>query len=287
MTDPVQPEIRTVSASISILRRVIPDRIWRFGSRGYWWWFNRGRHQFVAAFSGRRKRSIAQIQGYKDLHRGKRCFILGNGPSLNETDLSLLKNEYTFGLNRIYLLFPKMGFPTSFLVSINTLVLEQCASDFTSLPMPKFLTWRGRRWFAQQDDIIYLDTDYTPPADFSHDVSGRVFEGSTVTYVALQLAFHMGFEQVILVGVDHNFAVEGQPNQVVISKQGDLSHFSPEYFGKGFRWQLPDLEASEAAYRMARKAFEAAGRQVLDATVGGKLTVFEKANYQELFAHEI
>ena len=176
-----------------------------------------------------------------------------------------------------------MGFPTTYLVSINTLVLEQCAQEISALPVPKFITWRGRKWFNTDDDIVFLDTDYTPPADFSQDVRARVFEGSTVTFVALQLAFHMGFEQVILVGVDHSFAVDGTPNQVVISKDGDQSHFSPEYFGEGFRWQLPDLQASEEAYRLAKQAYEAAGRKVLDATIGGKLKVFEKVQYQGLF----
>lgn len=195
----------------------------------------------------------------------------------------MLEDEFTFGLNRIYLLFPELGFSTTYLVSINTLVLQQCAQEIATLPLVKFVTWRGRKWFDRKDDIVYLDTDYTPPADFSGNVCGRVFEGSTVTYVALQLAFHMGFEQVILVGVDHSFAVNGKPNQVVISTEGDQSHFSPEYFGEGFRWQLPDLNASEAAYRMARQAFEDSGRQVVDATIGGKLTVFEKVEFHSLF----
>ena len=59
-------------------------------------------------------------------HRGERAFIIGNGPSLRETDLSPLRNEFTFGLNRIYLMFPELGFQTSCLVSVNDLVVEQC-----------------------------------------------------------------------------------------------------------------------------------------------------------------
>lgn len=283
MSESIQPEATPESASKSILRKFIPSAVWRIGSNAYWWWFNRGRHQFAALFSSRRRRSIRTLKELKDIHTGRRCFILGNGPSLNQTDLSLLEDEITFGLNRIYLLFPELGFSTTYLVSINTLVLQQCAQEFSALPLLKFFTWRGREWFDNEENIVFLDTDYTPPADFSRDASGRVFEGSTVTYVALQLAFHMGFEQVILVGVDHNFAVKGTPNQIVISTEGDQSHFSPEYFGEGFRWQLPDLEASEAAYRMARQAYEASGRQVLDATVGGKLTVFDKVDYHSLF----
>ena len=38
---------------------------------------------------------------FKDIHKDKRCFILGNGPSLKEQDLSLLKDEYVFTVNQI------------------------------------------------------------------------------------------------------------------------------------------------------------------------------------------
>jgi hypothetical protein len=69
----------------------------------------------------------------------------------------------------------------------------------------------------------------------------------------------------------------------VVSEGEDPNHFDPRYFGKGFRWQLPDLETSEIAYRMARRAYEQAGRRVLDATIGGKLTVFPKVEYGSLF----
>jgi hypothetical protein len=152
-----------------------------------------------------------------------------------------------------------------------------------TLAMPKFITWRARRWITEDPRLAFIDTDYTPPANFARDVCGRVFEGSTVTYVALQLAYHMGFDEVILIGVDHNFATQGRANVTVVSEGADPNHFAPDYFGKGFRWQLPDLEASEQAYRMAKEAFEADGRRVLDATVGGKLTVFPKVEYADLF----
>jgi hypothetical protein len=39
---------------------------------------------------------------YKDIHRGQRCFILGNGPSLSKVDLSLLKEEITFTVNDLF-----------------------------------------------------------------------------------------------------------------------------------------------------------------------------------------
>ena len=52
---------------------------------------------------------------------------------------------------------------------------------------------------------------------------------------------------------------------------------------KGFRWQLPDLDMSEIAYTMARQAYEQDNRQIVDATIDGKLTIFEKTDYDNLF----
>jgi hypothetical protein len=263
------------------IKRFFPAPVWKVITTPYWWWYNRARHQAAALFDRRLSDSQQEVHKYHNLHQGKRGFIIGNGPSLKKTDLSLLEDEITFGLNRIYLHFPEMGFETSYYVSVNTLVLEQCAPDIKSLSMPRFITWRGRRWFDRE--VIFLDTDYTSPADFSGDLTGRIFEGSTVTYVAMQIAYYMGFDEVILIGVDHSFSTKGQPNKTVVSSGADPDHFSSEYFGEGFRWQLPDLEASEQAYRLARTAYEADDRRILDATVGGKLEVFPKTSYEDLF----
>ncbi len=229
-----------------------------------------------------RRDSIRKLNALRNQHRGQRCFIIGNGPSLKNTDLTKLRGEFTIGMNRFYLMFPELGFQTSFFLSVNDLVAEQCAADFQALQMPKFFSWRARKWLQPDDHLHFLYTTYTGPK-FGRNAAGRLWESATVTYVALQLAFHLGFRQAILIGVDHNFVTQGKPNTTVVSEGDDPNHFHPGYFGKGFRWQLPDLETSEMGYRMARQAYEKAGRQVLDATVGGKLTIFPKVDYNSLF----
>jgi len=230
-----------------------------------------------------RRESRWRMSEYRDLYQGRRCFVIGNGPSLKKTDLSRLKNEFTFGLNRIYLLFPELGFNTSFLVAINDLVIEQCAREIAGQPIPKFISWHSNRFFQEfPKDMIFLYTTYTGPG-FALDLTSRVWEGATVTNVALQIAYYMGFEKVILIGVDHNFSDKGKANTTITSAGDDINHFSTKYFGKGFRWQLPDLDTSELGYRLARQAYQKAGRAVLDATVDGKLTVFPKVEFNSLF----
>jgi len=232
-------------------------------------------------------KSNQRLKKYQNLYNGKRCFVIGNGPSLKNTDLSLLKDEFTFGMNRIYLAFEEWGFQTSFLVSVNDLVIEQCRNDFNGLAMPKFVSWRSKGLLfpeSQPDPNTYfLYTTYTGPK-FNNRITGRFWEGATVTYICLQLAFCMGFSEVYLIGVDHSFDTKGKANQTIVSAGDDHNHFSPEYFGKGFRWQLPDLDTSEVSYQLAYQNYLTAGRQIFDATVGGKLEVFPKVDYAELFS---
>lgn len=235
-----------------------------------------------AYFHPWRRESIQKIQSLKDSHLGEQCVIIGNGPSLRDTDLTKLSNVFTFGMNRIYLAFPEMGFSTSCLLSVNNLVIEQCAEDFRALPIPTFVSWRGRKWIKPADNLHYLYTSYLLPR-FNADASGRLWEGATVTFVAMQLAYYMGFKQVVLIGVDHSFTSKGTPNTTVVSTGDDPNHFNSSYFGKGFRWQLPDLETSELGYCLARDAYLKDGREILDATIGGKLTVFPKVKYDTLF----
>lgn len=266
-------------------KSLLPQPLWQF-ARDTYDGFRRIPQLPAAYFHPWRREGIKRLTALKDIHKGKRAFIVGNGPSLKQTDLSKLKNEITFGLNRIYLAFPELGFATSYLCVTNDLVVEQFVDDFIALPVSQFIAWRSHRHFNPKLPIpnlpTFVYTSYTGPK-FSTDVRGRVWEGATVTNLALQLAFHMGIEQVILIGVDHNFASKGDANKTIVSEGDDPNHFMPNYFGKGVKWQLPDLDTSEVGYILAREAYTKAGRNVIDATVGGKLTVFPKVDYNSLF----
>jgi len=240
------------------------------------------KQNFLYHSTGIGRTSAMLLSSLKDHHRGKRCFILGNGPSLRQTDLSRLRGEFTFGLNRIYLLFPELGFATTYLVTVNQLVIDQCADELAAVPVLKFLPWTTRRQFLSVSETVYIRT-YCAKPHFSTHANQSIWSGATVTFIAMQLAYHMGFGEAILLGVDHSFATQGKPHTAVVSEGDDPNHFAPNYFGKGFKWQLPDLETSEIAYRMAKQAFEADGRRIVDATIGGKLTVFPKEDYGTLF----
>lgn len=227
------------------------------------------------------RESAKRLACMRDAYRGKRCFILGNGPSLASMDLSPLRNEFTFGLNRIYLMFEKLGFNTTFLVVVNSYVIEQCAEELRGKSQLTFVPWQYRNLLHHGAAPLYYRQVHKP--GFSADPIGGLWSGATVTYVAMQLAYFLGFSEVVLIGVDHHFETQGPPGKVISASGADPNHFDPSYFSNGFRWQLPDLETSEYAYSLARQAFEADGRKMYNATVGGRLEVLPRRPFESFF----
>jgi tetratricopeptide (TPR) repeat protein len=100
----------------------------------------------------------------------------------------------------------------------------------------------------------------------------------------MQVAYYLGFETVILIGVDHNFTKKGDPNKLVTAEGSDQNHFHPDYFGKGIKWQYPDLERSEKSFAVAKQVYEKNGRRILDATIGGKLSIFSRIELNDIFS---
>jgi hypothetical protein len=227
------------------------------------------------------RKNIRRLERFRDAYAGERCFILGNGPSLAHMDLEKLRNEHTFGLNRIYLLSQRTGFSPSFLVAVNTLVLEQFGHEIDSLPMPKFLGHDSLDHV--RPDALTFFLRYNPIPGFYHGFQHGLWHGATVTFVAIQIAHFMGFTSVYLIGVDHRFECKGQPHERQTSRQADPNHFDPSYFGPGVDWHLPDLETSETAYHIAKIQFRESRRRIANAGLGGELNIFPRVDFNSLF----
>ncbi|MDJ0583359.1 6-hydroxymethylpterin diphosphokinase MptE-like protein [Crocosphaera sp.] len=227
-----------------------------------------------------------RLEQFRNIHKGESCFIIGNGPSLNKMDLTPLQKVHTFGLNKIYLIFERVDLNLSYHISVNPYVVEQSINNFTSLSCPSFLSFKSFCSYRKQqsnklkvsDNLYFIRTG--SEFNFSSNITANIGEGYTVTYVAMQIAFYMGFKQVFLIGVDHSFKAVGKPNEKQVLEGDDPNHFSPDYFANK-EWQLPDLEGSELSYRNAKFKFERAGRKIYDATIDGKLDIFPKISYEK------
>lgn len=282
-------------ASRGIVRRALTDshlqpRFWGeppLRTAAWWTWKHKLGAKGLCLTPN--ERHLAEL---RDKHRGQRCFILGNGPSLNRCDLTKLKNEFTFAANSIFLKTDEMGFVPTYYVVEDILVAEDRAKRIDSYQGPtKFFGNYLRRFLSDGPDTIWMNVrinyqQYENFPHFSENAVRQLWCGGTVTYLSMQLAYHMGFSDVYLIGFDHNYIIP--PDAIVDgnrieSASGDPNHFDPSYFGKGYRWHNPRTDRMEIAYVRAKEHFERAGRRIINATAGGKLEVFPRVEFDALF----
>jgi hypothetical protein len=195
----------------------------------------------------------SEIGEFKNIHRGRRLFILASGPSLNEVDLSPLSRRIVMGLNRSVLLFPE----TNYHCTMDQRLFEQYADE---LKKTRFLfTLEGRPWGVP---IRLLGSE-----GFSWDLEEGVYSGYTISYVALQIAVYMGFNEIFYFGLD------------LSHDKGGNTHF----FGKDFH----SRNHVESEFPKMRRMLEYGAEQlkgkdvrVFNCSPTSDLDCFEKVSYE-------
>ncbi|WP_276091081.1 6-hydroxymethylpterin diphosphokinase MptE-like protein [Pedobacter sp. JY14-1] len=223
--------------------------------------------------------SRRKLKNLRNQYSGQKAVIMCNGPSLNKVDFDSLKNVFTFGLNKVNLLFDRSDFRPSAIVAVNSHVIDQNRDFYNSTDLPLFLDSKAHKIIKGRKNVTFLHS--APIKSFVRDCTISINQGGTVTFVAMELAFHMGFSEVALVGCDHYFSSKGAENSLVSSGNVDENHFDSRYFSGGQLWQLPDLPQSEYSYALARNAFTSHGRKIYNATDGGYLETYDRINLEE------
>lgn len=206
------------------------------------------------------------------------------------TDVRLLRNEVTIGSNTLFLLFAEMGYLPSFYTVEDRLVAEDRAGVINSIQgTTKVVPWDLRGVIRQDASTLYVNfiRDYRNGPLFSDDFAGRVYWGGTVTFLNLQLAYHLGCDPVYLIGFDHGYSVPQEDvTSGTASAERGQNHFHKDSYGPGFRWNDPQFDRMERAYRVAKRHFEAEGRSILNATDGGRLEVFQRVDFTEVLKRD-
>lgn len=236
-----------------------------------------------------------RLLAFKNRYKGERCFIIGNGPSLNTLDLTKLKNEFTFAVNGIFYKKDEMGFdPTFYVVEDSSVMKENIDAIRAYNAKHKFFPTIYRSLHPAGENVQFFlmnrgfyereSASFCVPR-FSVDAARRVFCGQSVTHINLQMAYYFGFSKVYLIGMDFSYVIPSSAivkGDLIISTEDDPNHFHPSYFGAGKSWKDPRLSRVKLNYEVARDMFAAAGREVINATNGGNLSVFPRASYDKI-----
>jgi len=227
----------------------------------------------------------------KDLHKGERCFLLGTGPSLNKLDLSRLNTEYNMGVNGTCLI---ENVQLEYFISVSHIWWEHHSESIKKLICKRrFLapyievgeSDSPTSWLRVIEQQNHRRVTDSVPWFFSMSPHRYVVLGGTVIFVALQILYHMGFKEIIICGLDHDYGI--QKND--LGKHGSFiptenlnAHFTPDYYKQGGNLHL-DLEAMERSYKLAHEIYTSDSRTVLNASPGTKLDIFPKVEFDSLF----
>lgn len=232
----------------------------------------------------------AKLRAFKGIHEGKRCFIIGNGPSLTVDDLNKLKNEITLCGNRIYDIFAETTWRPTYYFCIDNdgmpEIIPQIEKNDVGIA---FLGLSGRKYVLKQNSrIIFINhtnkkfvinryNDKT--THISEDISQYFSCGYTVLFAALQFAIYTGITEIYLLGVDFNYA-HYTNKWGKVKKNGNVR----DYFdGKIHYGSYLNYESTLYAWKKAKEYCDEHEIKVFNATRGGKLDVFQRINFDELF----
>lgn len=157
-----------------------------------------------------------------------RIFLIGSGPSINDTPLDLLQGEYTFAANSIPDIFSETDWRPSFYACVDDGVPARYCEEATELGIPCFFpkkTTRGNpltesvpikhntHFFENIDlrdrenlDVSTFQLNWDSISSYqdiwSEDITEVVYGYNTVMYNMMQISRYLGFDEIYLVGND-------------------------------------------------------------------------------------
>jgi len=206
-------------------------------------------------------------------YTNKRCFVVGMGPSLDKTNFKNIQQDFIIASNNFY--EGKHKFKVNPLITVvaDDTVFSKHYLKLLKEPTMIYLTEDATRHYLQNE--MFYKTIYPTSSTLkivkirplgnmdtfmklSKDLRKGAY-GGMVIWSSLQVAYHLGFKEVYLLGCDCTF------------KKGE--HFKG---AQSFKKSVDDWEPIFKKYEIAKRMFELSGRKIYNATVGGDLEIFER-----------
>jgi uncharacterized Rossmann fold enzyme len=246
---------------------------------------------------------VARNAELKDRYRGqRRCFVIGNGASLKDMDLSVLANEITIGCNSFYkheqarrvdLKYHCVGDPMFF--ENTPRAVEWHREIESAMPRAtKMFHARGqplvREHGLYRDQTIYyyrhgitvdepelVDFDFTRPLCVGHTTGSRL---------AIPLAIYMGFTEIYIIGFDANWMESYRGSYHFYEKHALWPEFDAQATDKRhprYADQLINALRDFESHALLYEAAKARGVNIYNAGKGGLLDTYPRVVFEELF----
>jgi len=253
---------------------------------------------FLSSLSSEDRALLARNRIFRDRHKGERCFIIGNGPSLRTQNLSPLASELTFVTNAFWKNpFVKKWQPTYYFFADDLYFdgSEPTRIFFYNLRsvvhastffLPIFGKHVVRGMSLLPPNITYYVAFHGSLSDgLSHlpDFTGIVPGAQSVSEFAIMAAMYMGCSPIYLLGLDHDWLSHRDMDRHFY-EGATVDHARAEQnLGKeSYKVQMEAVLKLWYGYESILRVAETAGIRIVNATKGGFLDVFEREDYDSL-----
>lgn len=230
-----------------------------------------------------------KLGSFRNVHQGKRCFIIGNGPSLRAEDLTKIceHGDISFAFNRIFHIFPKTPWRPTYYISQDEKILAGSVAEVNAIPAKHKFIPIEMEWYygihVSGTTPFHIVKEEEDGIDFSEDIAKYVANSKTVVYTAIQFAVYMGIREIYLIGVDHHFHISQNDKGEIVIDPTVKDYFTDAYNQDKENLYVPNTDRSTLTFMAARKYADSHGIKIYNATRGGKLEVFERVDFDTLF----
>ncbi|MBO5488953.1 MAG: DUF115 domain-containing protein [Eubacterium sp.] len=254
-----------------------------------------GRYNIVGFFRSRgimHNNNSLRLEMLKNSHKGERCFLIGNGPSLNGHDLDLLKDECTFGTNMVYKIFDQTEWRPTFHCVSDSIYASKLGSELSEkVRSPLFTTERTyRRMRRKPVDTTYIHTIQSERYKVKGNIQTYCMVKATVLSLATEMAFHMGFSEIYLLGVDctnphdkgghftENYATKEVAETDInrIKTRMKTNTLTTQQIGEHI------IDRSMEVYALLHEYAQKNGVKIYNATRGGNLEIFPRVTLEDV-----
>ncbi|RKZ76027.1 MAG: hypothetical protein DRQ57_05250 [Gammaproteobacteria bacterium] len=259
------------------------------------------------------KALVSKNSELKDIHQGKRGFILGSGPSIKKENLKPLKNEIVFALNNFYVHpdFQEImgGDVEKYYITAPT-HLPQTEQEWRNwfIGMEKNMPCNATMIFGlngykgnikyifdkynifQQHKIYWYFSGVNVGEYYSFnkrhiDIINMIWAAEAVSVYALIIAIYMGFNEIILLGMDHDYFLYDDEKEMrmyssAIHQKDEFKRtFDDSFYIKEFLRQYRIF----CKYALLQKKYKG---KVFNASNGGILKVFPQKKLMSFFDYD-
>ena len=230
-----------------------------------------------------------ELEKMRDVHRGQRAFVLGNGPSLQIDDLDCLRNEICFASNRIFLAFDQTDWRPTYYTMADEMVAQNNLDYIRSGRLPGQPIFNSGLFKYNGDipGILFCNPPTKKGEELWDPVLG-IRTGYSVINLGLKLAYFMGIREVYVIGCDHSFEDKSirtgkqvSGNEVIIS-QGEQNHFHPEYRKAGDTWTVPRMDLIGNEFEFALDRYRGSGGMIYNASHRTELKAWPRVRLEDI-----